>query len=257
MTIASLDLPELQRAARHAWRVCIADPWRLVGCVILVLFATDLLTLVPGVGFLLKLALASLLFAQALQLFRLADGGGRGAARPGLMTLVHALSLPLSSQFVLVLGEWATFGIAMLFLWQVGGPDAATAFFGEPHAEATLDETLYFEFKVVLFVASAPLTFLAPAIVLARVQGIAALWTALLAALRNPGFVLVLLALDVVLEFLLSALAQPGGLGAWIYLPLLVLSLVYELALLYAVSVRVFGITADAGDARSPGADKP
>jgi len=255
MTLESLDLAGIQLAARHAWRISTAYPWRLIGCTVLILLAVDLPTQVPGIGFLIKIGLASLLFAQMLLLFRDADRG----QSPNMMTLLHTLSMPMTSQLALVLSEWATFGIAVVFLWQAGGADAALTFFAEPHADATLDASLYFEFKVVLFVASAPLTFLAPAIVLAGVHGATVLRVALLAAVRNPLFVVLLLCLDIALEFVLSRLDEAGGIGLWIHLPLLVLSLVYELALLYAVSVRVFGLTPgkpdDGGGDR--GSDRP
>ena len=238
MTLDSLDLAALQVAARHAWRIALAYPWRLIGCTVLVLFAVDLLNYVPSVGFLFRIALGSLLFAQILVLFREAARG----EEPKATTLVQALSLPMSSQFALVLSEWAQFALALAFLWQAGGNDAVHAFFADARGDNVLDETLSFEFKVVLFVVSAPLTFLAPAIVLAGAHGLAAVRLALQAALRNPLFVVLLLCLDVVLEFVL---ARIGGAGTLVYLPVLVLSLVYELALLYTVSMRVFRLAPD------------
>jgi hypothetical protein len=238
MTIESLDLADIQLAARHAWRIVFAHPWRLIGCIVVLLFLVELPSYVPGIGYLARGALGSLLFAQTLVLFRDADRG----ENPNVFTLFNALSMPLSSQFVLVLSEWATFGIALAFLWQVGGGESVHKFFGEPYSELTLDASLYRQFRIVLFAVSAALTFLAPAIVLANVHGVAALRVALQAAARNPLFVLLLLCIDIALELGLLQLAQIGGFGTWINLLFLVPSLVYELALLYAASIRVFGL---------------
>jgi hypothetical protein len=239
MTIQSLDLAALRAAVLRAARILAAYPVRLGAATLLVFLGAEALGFVPGIGFLLKLGFGSLFFAQILALF---DSAARGR-QPSLLMLVQALSLPMSSQFALVLAEWGSFGAGLLFLWLAGGPDAALALLAPASDEPFADSVLLFEFKIVLYGAGAVLTFLSPVLVLVGARGAAALQLALRAAWRNLLFVVLLAVYDIVLEAVLAQLAQLGSAGAFAYLGLLLGALLFELALLYTVSAQVFGLT--------------
>jgi len=237
MTIESLDLAALRIAVRRAWRILLAYPARLGGFTLLVFVLSWLVSYVPGVGFLLKLAFASLFYAQMLALFGQAARG----EEPTLSRLVHALSLPMSSQFILVLVEWGGFGVALAYLWLAGGGDTVLAAIAPTADTPPLDGPLLLRFEIVLYGIGAPATFLAPVLVLVGARGLPALRTTLLAAWRNRTFVLLLAGCDIAIDALLAQIGLLGGGGALVYLVLLLGAQVFELALLYAVAERVFG----------------
>jgi hypothetical protein len=240
MTIESLDLAALRIAVRRAWSILAGQPARLSGFTLLVFVLTYLLAFVPGVGFLLKLAFGALFFAQMLALFGQAARG----EEPTLARLVHALSLPMSSQFMLVLVEWGGFAIGLLYLWLAGGPDAVRALIapGATPAEVQpVSDALLFRFEIVLYGVGTVSTFLAPVLVLVGARGLPAIHLALRAAWRNRTFVGLLAAWNIALEAVLAQIALLGGGAAPIYIALLLAALVFELALLYAVAERVFG----------------
>lgn len=234
-----MNLGALLAAHADAWALLAAHPWRWLAVVVVFLVAVESLMLIPVVGFVLKLAVAGLVVPQIVAMFGAAALHGEA---PGVPDLLGAFSWPGSTMAVLVAAAWVPFALGIAFLVAKGGRPAAAFFFGNVFTTPPPPAALFTQFKTVMQLAAVPFTLLAGAVVVQGLTGFAALQAGWAVAWANPLPVLLLAALGLALEWVLSALSAvlPKPVAAVLGIGLLVAGLLWTLALTYTVSARVF-----------------
>jgi hypothetical protein len=247
----SLGLAEISLSAREALALLTAYPLKWFVTVVVFLLAMESLMFIPYAGFLLKLYAGSLLGAQFLGLFALAESG----RPPRLRMLLGAFSLPASTQLVLAACTFLSFFVGLSYLVWQGGMDDVAFFFGSILRNKPPSSEAFFIFKTVMYVAGLPFSFVAAAIVLKGESAWSGLAQGVVAAVSNWRALAALLAFSIAYEWSVGKLASslpPAG-GAAVSIVLLVAFLGCYLALGYALCVRVFGLKDSGGETGSAG----
>ena len=241
-----MNLSEVLASASDAWALVAAHPMRWAAVLVIFLVAVESLTLVPYVGFVLKLSVAGIVVPQLIALFAEAAAG-----RPPSPTgLAGALSFSPSTMAVLVGAALLPFAAGILFLYAKDGLDGIQFFFGNMFRLKPPPAERMEQFKYVTTVVAIPFTLLAGAVVLQHLSGLAALTAALSAAVVHWLPVLVLSVLGLAFEWasvqLATSLPKPAAVVVGI--GLLLAYLAFALAMTYTVSAKVYGL----GGAKAP-----
>ncbi len=235
----AISVAEIGRSARHALDLLAAYPLRWLLLIIVFFVAVESLMFVPYIGFVAKIALAGLLGAQMLVLFSNAASGQ--PPRPG--HLFRVFSLPPSAQLVLVLTALFPVIVALAYLVaQGGGLHSIAYFFGNILATKPPAIDAFFIFKIIMYVAILPLTFIPAAVVLRGLTGAGAVTEGVRAAVRNWPAALAYLAPAILLEWLIVKLPVflPRTTVAVLAVVAAVLFVAWSFSFLYALSARVF-----------------
>lgn len=234
-----MNLAEVWTAATEAWGLLATYPLHWLAVVVVFLIAVECLMFIPFVGFVLKLAVAGVAAAQVIALF----GAAAAGESPNPLALFAAFSLPIGAQVALAFAALLPFAVGIGYLYVKAGPKGIEFFFGNIFKLKPPAAELFVKFKYVMQVAALPFTFLAGAVVIKGLSGIAAISTAVVAAATHWLPVLVLGALAFALEWssvqLASLLPKPAAVVVGVVL--LVAFLAWSFAFTYTVSARVFG----------------
>jgi hypothetical protein len=237
-----VSFAEILSAAAEAWWLLAAHPMRWLGVVVLFLLAVEALMFIPRIGFVLKLAMASLVGAQVLSMFAASSAG----EPPNPLDIFSAFSLPVPAQVALAVAALVPFAIAVLYLYLKAGPASIQFFFGDVLEARPPAPDLLIRFKAIMLAGALPLTLLAGVVVLKGLGGTAAIRAALGAALVNwlPLLLLGVMAYgyewaSAVLPRVLPRAAATAAGGV-----LLLVYLGWSFAFTYTVSARALGVHA-------------
>jgi hypothetical protein len=238
-TTRSLSIAEILAAAREALALLAAFPLRWTAAIIIFLLAVESLMFIPHVGFLVKLYVAGVAGAQFLVMFAMAQS----REAPRLRVLAWGFSRPLSAQLVLASCSLIPFFAGLLYLACEGGTDNLAYFFGSILSDKAPAQDVFFRFKLVINLAGMPLSFVAPAVVLAGLSGWAALSRGVVASLANWKILAVDFASSIAYEWSSAQVtaAMPDLAGIAIGILLLIAFVAWSVAFGYALSVRVYG----------------
>ena len=242
-----MTFPQFLSTVSQALRLLATYPFRSLAVALVFLVVVEAFMFIPYVGFVLKVALAAVIGAQALAIFA-AAAAGRGPSPAGFLS---AFSLPATAQAALVFGGLVPFAAGMLFLYVKAGPTALEFFFGNIFEAKPPAQNLFIQMKYIMLLFGLPFTFLAGAVVLKGLSGFAAISAALTAAVSNwlPILLLALITLayegmSVQLPAFMPKLAATVVSGL-----LLLLFVAWSFAIVYTVSARVFAHNAPANAA--------
>ncbi len=235
---------EILSAITEAWSLLVSYPFRWLGMFVLFLVAVESLTFIPYVGFVLKLAVASVVTAHILGLFASAAAG----KAPNPLSLFGAFSMPRAQMATLIVATLIPFVVGVSYLALRGGPASVEFFFGNIFKVKPPPLELFVEFKYVLQLVGLPLAFVAGAVALKGLSGVAAFKTALASAAINWLPIMLFGAFAVAFEWLAVTLptrlpkyaAVPGSVG------LLLVFVAMSLAFTYTISARALGTRANA-----------
>lgn len=233
-----MNLPEFFTAAAQAWTLIAMFPLHWTAVVLVFLVAVESLMFIPFIGFVVKLAVASVVATQVLAMFHAAAAG----ITPSVTSLLSGFTLPVSAQLALVFSALLPFAVGIAYLYAKGGPQATQFFFGNITKMKPPPPALFIGFKYVMQLMAVPFTFLAGAVVIKGLSGVAALTAALVAAVTNWLPVLLLALLAVAFEWFSSQLTflVPKPVAAVFGGVLLVAFLVFSFSLSYTLSAKVF-----------------
>jgi len=235
--VSALDI---LRSAAEALGLLAAYPWRLLLAVAVFVAVAEALMLIPRIGFVLKMCAASLLAAQVLVGFRVADMG----EPPPLRILLDAVYLPPSSMLVLAGCALLPFFIGIAWLAATRGAGSIRFFFGNVFRDRPPESRHFFVFKNIMLLAAVPFTYVAPAMVLKGQAGVNALSQGLVAGMLYWPSLLAIVLSSAAFELLMARLPMwaPRLVSISLSIPLLVLFLAFEFAFTYTLSVRAFGL---------------
>ena len=237
-----MNLSEFITAASDAWGLLVSYPFRWLAVVVVFLVAVESLMFIPYVGFVIKLAVAGIVFPQVVAMFA---GAAQGKA-PSPVGMLGAFSFPPSTQAVLVGAALLPFAFGILFLYIEGGTQAIEFFFGNILKTKPPSTALFDQFKYVMQFIALPLTLLAGAVVVKGLVGLTALSAALSAAVENwlPVLLVALLALAIEWSSVQLPSVLPKPIAVAIGGVLLVVFLAWSFAINYTVSAKIFGTPA-------------
>lgn len=231
----NVPLSQLRRSLIHAGALCARHPMRWPLTILLMAVAIEIFMLVPHVGLALKIAASGMLGAQVMGMFQAADGG----EKPRPWRVLSGFARPMGVTAPLVAGVWFPLSIALLWTFFHDGRQAAAAMLAQP---GTLSPEAQLHFKMVLFAAAMPMSFVAAAVSIGRLRGMAALIRAVVAAARNPLLVLLLsggaIAVEAAVERLFHYL--PGAFGIALGTLFTLLTVTAMSAWNYALGALVF-----------------
>lgn len=230
-----IRLSELGDSLGHAGRLYLRHLWRWLVTTILMAVTIELFMLVPQVGLAFKIAASGILGAQIMAMFQAADHG----EKPRPWRVWSAFAKPVGTTATLVAGVWLPLSTALAWTFFQDGPQTVATVLSNP-GKLTPEAQLHF--KMVLFVAAMPVTFVAAAVVIGRLRGFAALAGAVSAALRNPLPVLLLSGGTIGMEALMERLfhAIPGAVGIALGTLCTLLLVTAMAAWSYALGARIF-----------------
>ena len=229
-------------AVSEAWSLLRSHPLRWIGVIVLFLVAVEALMFIPYVGFVLKLAVASVLSAHVLGLFARAAVG----EPPNPLSLFSAFAMPSVQMATLVIATLLPFAIGVLYLELKAGPASIEFFFGNILKVKPPPIELFVQFKYVLQLVGLPFMFVAGAVVLKGLSGAAAFATALSGAATNWLPILLFGMFAVAFEWLSGELPQflPGLAAVLVSVALLFTVLALSFAFTYTISARALGAQA-------------
>lgn len=237
-----MNLTESILAASDAWALLAEYPLRWTALIVAFLLIVEALTFIPYIGFVVKLAVASIVVPQVITMFAAASEGHA----PSPAGMFGALSLSPSTMAVLMGAALLPFTLGIIFLYLKGGSQAIEFFFGNMFKSKPPSAALFEQFKYVMQFAAVPFSLLAGAVAIKGLAGPAALSAALIAAITNWVPVVLLLLLSLAFEWssaqLAAVLPKPAAVAVGI--TLLVAYLAWSFALTYTISARVFDQTA-------------
>ncbi len=230
-----ITLPQLAQSFGHAGRLYVRHLWRWVLTTILMAITIEIFMLLPHVGLAFKIAASGILGAQIMAMYMAADHG----EKPRPWRVWGAFAKPVGVTATLVAGVWLPLAVALVWTVFHDGKTVAATVLSNP-GKLSLDAQL--QFKMALFAAAMPVTFTAAVVVIGRRRGLAALSTAVVAALRNPLPVLLLSGGSIGMEALMDVIfkAIPGAVGITIGTIFTLLLLTYMAAWSYALGARIF-----------------
>lgn len=233
-----MNLPEFLTAVAEAWALLAAYPLRWIAVVLVFLVVAESLMFIPVIGFVVKLAVASVVGAQVVAMFQAAAAG----ASPSVISLLSGFALPVGAQLILAFSTLLPFAVGIGFLYAKGGTQATRFFFGNIIKMKPPSPELFIRFKWVMQLMSAPFTFIVGAVVIKELSGFAALSAALVAAYANWLPVLILALFALAFEWVLSKLPSllPKPVAAVFGGILLVGYLAGSFSLTYTISSKVF-----------------
>jgi len=233
-----VNLPEFLNAASDAWSLLAAYPLRWLAVVLVFLVAVECLMFIPYIGFVVKLAVASVLIAQVIAIFAAAAIG----QSPNPAGMLSAFSMPIGTQVVLAGAALFPFFAGIAFLYLKGGPQAIEFFFGNILKTKPPSPAQFEQFKYVMQLVSLPFTFIAGAVVIKGLVGMDALSAAAVAAAANwlPVLILGVLALAFEWSSVQLPLIMPKWAAAIVGGVLLAVYLAWTFAITYSVSAKVF-----------------
>lgn len=242
----SLTFAAFLDSLRRSVALLRAFPFRWLLFTILFLAAVESLMFIPYIGFVVKLAVAGVLYPQWMLMFADADAG----RKPMLRTFLGGFARPVSELWVLIVAGVIPFLIGIAYLMIAGGGwQGAAFFFGHFGATRPPDVDRYLAFKVVMNVVGMAFVFVPGAVALRGLSGLAALVGSLRAAACNWAVVLFFFAMSVAFEFLsnaLPALLPLPKLSTGILLVVLLIAfLAWSISFAYTISAHAFGLKAD------------
>ncbi|MFZ2752551.1 MAG: hypothetical protein WAZ48_03795 [Lysobacteraceae bacterium] len=242
-----VSISQLRQSVIHAGALFARYPVRWLLTTVLMAVAIEIPILVPHVGLALKIAASGMLGAQVMGMFQAADGG----EKPRPWRVLSGFARPLGVTAPLVAGVWLPLSIALLWTLFHDGRQVAATFLSQPGA---MSPEAQLHFKMVLFVAAMPVTFVAAAVSIGRLRGISALIRAVVAAVRNPLLVLLLsggaIGVEAAIERLFHYLPGAFGIALGTLLTLLIITVMAAWS--YALGALVFATGTPPEVAASP-----
>jgi hypothetical protein len=227
-----VSISQLGRSLIHSGALFALHPMRWPLTILLMAVVIEIFMLVPHVGLALKIAASGILGAQVMAMFQAADGG----EKPRPWRVLSGFAKPVGVTAPLVAGVWFPLSIALLWTVFHDGWQVAATMLSQP---GTLSLEAQLHFKMVLFAAAMPVTFVAAAVSIGRLRGMTALIQAVVAAARNPLLVLLLsggaIAVEAAIERLFHYL--PGAFG-------IVLGTLFTLLIVTAMSAWSYALGA-------------
>jgi hypothetical protein len=236
----ALSFAEFLAALRKSFALPSSHPLRWLALTILFLVAVEATSLVPYVGFFIKVTLASLMVRQWMQLLADVDGGGL----PRLNRLFGGFNRPFSELWPLLAAGLIplAFGIAFLLLAGRGWHDAAFLF-GALGEASPPDYGRFVMFKAVMYAVALPLVFVATGIAVYNQRGLVVIYESIVVASRNWLVMVFVLLVEIAFEIAqwqLSVLA-PSGLAVTALIASSILFFAWALSFSYALSVAAYG----------------
>jgi hypothetical protein len=233
-----VNISQIWTSATEAVELLAMYPFTWLCVIVIFLVVVEGLMLIPFVGFLVKLMVASLVTAQIVAMFAAAAAG----TAPTFSALLSAFSWPVSTQLVLFFSALAPFALGLAYLYLKAGGSAVEFFFGNVLTTRPPEKSLFLQFKLLLSILALPFFFLPGAIVIKGLTGWAALAAAATAAITNWVAVLALLLMTLGLELATIQLPilLPKAVGGALAVLLLVAFLVWSFAFTYTLSKRAF-----------------
>jgi hypothetical protein len=233
-----MPLVDVVAAAAQALQLLAAYPWHWLAFTFIFLVVAEGLMFVPFIGFVSKLAVASLIAAQCFVLFQQASAG----APPILGSLLQVFALPPAAQACIILSALVPFVAGLFYLQRAAGWPAVKFFFGNI-LKAKPPEAKHFErFKYVMQFAAVPFTFVAPLVVLGGVHDPTSIVQGVVLGMKNWPVLLLLLAMSLAFEWSSAKLGK--GLPKKLAIPVLGLSLVVNLLWAFAFSYSLYELVA-------------
>lgn len=196
-----MNLLNFASCVHEAVLLLASFPWYWLLLTIGFIALVESLMFIPYLGFITKLAAASLVSAQILVMFSVAAAG----QSPQIGSLLNIFSLPLSSMMVLVATAIIPFFAGLVYLvWQGGSLTAIQFFFGDLRKTKPPATQQFLVFKYIMTLFAVPLTFVAFGVVLQGLSGWSALQRGLVLGLQNWQGLLMLLLMGVIFELLMA-----------------------------------------------------
>ena len=230
-----LAMPEIAASLGDAGRLYLRYLWRWLATTILMAVTIELFMVVPQVGLAFKIAASGILGAQIMAMFLAADHG----EKPRPWRVWAAFAKPVGITATLVAGVWLPLAIALVWTVFHDGKIVAATVLSDP-GKLSLEAQLHF--KMALFAAAMPVTFVAATVVIGRLEGLAAFARALLAARRNPLPVLLLTGCTIAMEATVERLFRhfPDAFGIVVGTLCTLLMVTAMSAWSYALGARIF-----------------
>lgn len=243
-------MSQLTQSMSHAGVLYVRYLGRWLLTIIMMAVTIEIFMLVPHVGLAFKIAASGILGAQIMAMFQAADGG----EKPRPWRVLSAFAKPMGVTATLVAGVWFPLFIALAWTYFQDGQHVAATVLSQP---GKLSPEAQLHFKMVLFAAAMPVTFIAPAVVIGRLRGMPAFVQAVIAAARNPLPVLLLSGSTIALEASIERLFHylPGATGIILGTICTLLTVTAMAAWSYALGARIFSADASSSASSSASSD--
>jgi hypothetical protein len=236
----ALSFAEFLAAVRQSFVLPSRHPLRWLAFTILFLVVVEATSLVPYVGFLIKITVASLMVRQWMQLLADVDAGGL----PRLNRLFGGFNRPFSELWPLLAAGLIplAFGIAFLMLAGRGWHDVAFLF-GVLGESSPLDYGRFVMFKAVMYAIALPLVFVATGIAVYNQRGLVVIYESIVVTSRNWLVMVFVLFVEIAFELVQWQLSvqAPRGLAVMALIASSILFFAWTLSFSYALSVAAYG----------------